>query len=150
MVVVASSKDQYLRLDVREISKGLARPERFTSTKQTQPQHPTDDQSARMTVAKRSFVVELMNPRQSEFLPSPEQMRAGGRTGFVQALYQSGSLREQIERMKLLNLQATTDMFGDDIRGVNCIYCPDWQPQVVSVSVAAPNECVSSYRASIR
>jgi hypothetical protein len=105
--------------------------EGFHAAKQAQPHYPTDDSPVRMATTKRPFVVERMQARQAELLPGLEQMSTGRGTGLVEVLGQTNGLREQLERVKVLNLRATPDVLGNDVGGLHRIDVPHRQPGVI-------------------
>ena len=155
-VMIPARKAREFALNALQISKCLARPkplapetvkrldlmvalrfvdrgkDRFHSAKQTQPRHATNDQPMCMAITKRPFVVELMQTRKSELFPGLEKMATSSRSGLVEVLRQASSMREQVERVEVLNLRTTTDVLGDDVGGLHRIDFPYGQPWVVS------------------
>jgi hypothetical protein len=57
--------------------------DRLHSAKQTQPHYAANDQSMRLTTTERSFVVELMQTRQTELFPGLEETTTSSRAGLV-------------------------------------------------------------------
>ena len=156
MMMIPTREGRRFGMDMLQVPEGLARPERLTpeavkgldlmiafgvvdrredgfdATKQAQPHDPTDHQPMRMAATKRAFVVELMQVRQSEFSPDFQEMRTGGRTGFVGVLGQASGLREPIYGMEVLNLCAAVEMASDDIGRLHGIDSPNRQPRIIS------------------
>lgn len=71
------------------------REQSFHPAPQAQPHDATDDQPMRMTTAERSFVVELVQARQTELPPGFEQMPTGGGAGLVEVLRQTRGMGEE-------------------------------------------------------
>ena len=63
-------------------------------------------------------------------------MRVRGGTAFVWALTQEGRMAVMVHRMKVLDRLTAANMLGDNIRRVNRIDCPRFEPGVVSGIVA--------------
>lgn len=83
---------------------------RLDAAEQTQAHDLTDHARMRMTSAKRAFIIELQNLRQTQFGPRFPQVNASRRAGLVGVARQMHRLTEEIDRVKILNLFAAMHM----------------------------------------
>ena len=115
------------------VAFGLVRrsEERFDATPQTQAHDSSEDAAMSVPTTKRSFVVQLLDPRQPQARPGLNQVVASRRTGFVAVLVERGGMREQIEGVEVLNLGAPVQMPGDNVGGMHGIAFGEGQPRIV-------------------
>jgi len=76
-----------------------------------------------------------MDKGTAQLPPTPQQMRARRRAGFVQMLCQADGVRVKIEGVKILDRRPPVQMFGDDVGRKDGIHLPSRWPRIISAFV---------------
>src|SRR5918992_27046 len=107
--------------------------QRFYTNEQTQSYHFADNARVRMSSSKRIFVVHLFYYRNAQVGPTAQKMGAYGGTLLVWVLRHKNCVSVVIEGVKVLYYLSTVQVFGDDVGGVNSIWCPGNKLWVIGI-----------------
>lgn len=102
------------------------------ATEQTQAHDLAYHARVRMPATEGSFIIGLVQKRQTQFGPRVQQMLADRAAGFVQVLRQINRVAVMVKGVHILNFLPAPQMAGDDVRGLNSIDFPSGRPRVVS------------------
>jgi hypothetical protein len=106
------------------------REQRFNAAEQTQAHDLSDHTRMHMPAAKGVFVVELLNLRESYLAPRCYKMRADAHCSFISALAQKRGTTVMVNRVHVLHGFAAANVSRDDVRGVNSVDCPGFEPRI--------------------